>query len=278
MSHYFLFDEQNREFWNEICGSTFAELNKINLEDINQIESFDKHYFEFYPYLFDELNWVLQEANNCIEVGLGAGTISRYLASRCSNYVGFDISDRSCNFVRATFDNLKINGTIINRSILDTLDKSDFKKYDSAVAIGSLHHTGDLSLALANLESVVKPGGRILVMVYYYAQPKRILYDPFNFISNIINLLVNKQFHFEEKNRLIRKSSDKNLKNEPAPITTFSSRKLFSTRKDFKYTCSLQNSHRLGFKYFHISRNFVLKHFSRFIGVCIYARGTRLYQ
>lgn len=277
MSHNFPFDEQNREFWNEICGTTFAELNKMNLENINQIELFDKHYFEFYPYLFDELNWVLQGAKNCIEVGLGAGTVSRYLASRCSNYVGLDISDRSCNFVRTTFDNLKINGTILNRSILDIPDKSDLKKYDSAVAIGSLHHTGDLSLALANLESVVKPGGKILVMVYYYAQPKRILYNPLNFISNVINLLVHKQFHYKEKNSFVRKSSDKNLRGDPAPITTFSSRKLFSTRKDFKYSCSLQNSHRLGFNSIHVSRNFVLKHFSRFIGVHIYARGRRLH-
>lgn len=276
MTHNFQFNEQNRVFWNEICGTTFAAMNKIELKDMYQIESFDKLYFEFYPYLFDELNWVLEGAESCIEVGLGAGTVSRYLASRCRNYIGLDISDQSCNFVQSTFNYLQIKGRTVNRSILDTNDSSELKKYDCAIAIGSLHHTGNLNLALANLESIVKPGGRILVMVYNYLQPKRVLYTPIFAASNVISVFLNKKFCFEEKNRSVRKASDKNLKGDPAPITTYTSRKLFSVRKEFEYTTSFENSHKLGYRRFYIPRKFVLKHLSHLIGTDIYARGTRL--
>ena len=275
MTHDFKFDEQNRIFWNEICGTTFAETNNVELKDMSQIELFDKLYFEFYPYLFDELNWVLEGAENCIEVGLGAGTVSRYLASNCENYLGLDISDESCNFVRSTFDYLNLKGVTVNRSILNTVHPDELKKYDSAVAIGSLHHTGDLKLALKNLESVVKPGGRILVMIYSYSQPKRILYNPIFFISNMINVLIKRQFCFEEKNSLIRKASDKNLKGDPAPITTYSSRELFSNRKEVYYTSSLKNSHKLGYKFLYIPRSFVLKYLSPLVGTDIYARGVK---
>jgi hypothetical protein len=56
MNQDYQFDAQNRKFWNEICGTTFAELNNIELKDVSQLSLFDKLYFEFYPYLFDELD------------------------------------------------------------------------------------------------------------------------------------------------------------------------------------------------------------------------------
>ena len=114
MTHDFKFDEQNRIFWNEICGTTFAETNNVELKDMSQIELFDKLYFEFYPYLFDELDWVLEGAENCVEVGLGAGSTSRYLSSRTKKYLGVDISDASCNFVKSSFDFLHLEGRIEN--------------------------------------------------------------------------------------------------------------------------------------------------------------------
>jgi SAM-dependent methyltransferase len=276
MTENFRFNEQNRIFWNEICGTTFAELNRINLEDMNSITLFDKLYFEFYPYLKTELLWVLEGARNCIEVGLGAGAVSRFLASNCDEYMGLDVSDYSCNFVRSTFDYFQLKGKVINRSILDSHALKDLNQFDCAVAIGSLHHTGDLALALKNLESLIKPEGRVLVMIYNYAQPKRILYNPVVFISNAINVALNKTLYFEEKNRLIRKASDKNLKGDPAPITTYSSRKLFLNRKNMKYSYTLKNSHKIGLKKVSIPRNFVLKYLSQFIGTDIYARGKKL--
>ena len=276
MNKDFEFDNQNRLFWNEICGTTFAQLNKIELKDLSQIKLFDELYFRFYPYLFKELNWVLEGSKNCIEIGLGAGTVSRYLASHCGEYSGQDISDKSCDFVKSTFEYMNLKGNITNRSILDTYKSNEIEKYDSAVAIGSLHHTGDLNLALKNLESLVKPGGKILIMVYNYSQPKRVLFNPIMFISNIIYVLFNKQFSFEEKNRLVRKASDKNLKGEAAPITTYASRKIFSNRNEFNYTFTLKNSHKLGYKFLYIPRRFVLTFLSPFIGTDIYARGIRL--
>jgi SAM-dependent methyltransferase len=278
MKAYPEFDDQNRKFWNEICGSTFAEMNSIELKDLSQIKLFDELYFDFYPYLFKELNWVLEGAENCIEVGLGAGTVSRYLASNCKNYSGLDISDESCNFVQATFDFLQLKGKIVNRSILNDIDPNESEKYDSAVAIGSLHHSGDLNLALKNLELFVKPGGKILVMVYSYSQPKRILLNPLRYISNILNVLIKRRFYFEETNRIVRKASDKNLAGEPAPITTYSSRNLFLIRKEVNYKCSLKNSHKLGYKFLYIQRRFALKYFSPWIGTDIYARGIKLYK
>ena len=91
----------------------------------------------------------------------------------------------------------------------------------------------------------------------------------------MINVLIKRQFCFEEKNSLIRKASDKNLKGDPAPITTYSSRELFSNRKEVYYTSSLKNSHKLGYKFLYIPRSFVLKYLSPLVGTDIYARGVK---
>lgn len=270
------FDEQNRIFWNEICGTTFAEVNNIELNDISQILLFDKLYFEFYPYLFDELEWVLEGAENCVEVGLGAGSTSRYLSSRTKKYLGIDISDASCNFVKLSFDFLHLEGRIENRSILDSVGVNELNKYDCAVAIGSLHHTGDLDIALRNLESMVKPGGRLLIMIYNYAQPKRILHNPLLFFANKLSVIKKKQFAFAEKSEFIRKASDKNTKGDSAPLTIYSSRYFFIQERVAKYSCTLKNSHKIGFKSVYIPRNWALKYFSMIFGTDIYARGTKV--
>jgi len=276
MNQDYQFDAQNRKFWNEICGTTFAELNKIELKDVSQLSLFDKLYFEFYPYLFDELDWVLEGAKNCVEVGLGAGTTSRYLASRTKEYLGIDISDASCNFVRSSFEFLQLMGKFENRSILDSISVEELNRFDCAVAIGSLHHTGDLDVALKNLELMVKPGGRLLIMIYNYAQPKRILHNPLLFVANKLNVVQKKQFSFVEKSEFIRRASDKNTKGDSAPLTIYSSKDFFMHGKIVKYSCTLKNSHKLGYKSFYIPRNWALKYFSSIFGTDIYARGIKL--
>ena len=50
--------------------------------------------------------------------------------------------------------------------------------FDEVVAIGCLHHTGDLFGAIAEVRRVLKPGGRLVMMVYNRRSLRRALAAP----------------------------------------------------------------------------------------------------
>jgi SAM-dependent methyltransferase len=271
-------NQQNREFWDEACGSTFAMERNIDLRDLANLAKFDDAYHSFYPYLKEELDWVLGDSKRVIEVGLGLGTTSRYVAKRVPDYVGLDIAAGPCSFTQMSFDHYNLVGKVVCGSILDDSLVRDLGLFDSAIAIGSLHHTGDLDRALKNLEGIVKPGGRILVMVYYSFMPKRILMQPYKTFKEFRHSVSrsNSQFSWLEMNSNMRGHSDKNSAGVEAPITAYTSRKFFSARNRVSYKTRLRNSHRIKIWRYEIPRNIVLKTISWLIGVTIYARGEKL--
>src|SRR5207248_8777644 len=50
--------------------------------------------------------------------------------------------------------------------------------FDQVVSIGCLHHTGDLVRAVAECRRVLRPGGRLVVMVYNRRSARRMLLGP----------------------------------------------------------------------------------------------------
>ena len=271
-------NQQNRDFWDEACGSTFATDRNIDLRNLANLEIFDSAYHSFYPYLKKELDWVLGDSKRVIEVGLGLGTVSRYLANRVPEYVGLDIATGPCSFIQMSFDHYNLAGKVVCGSILDDSLVKDLGLFDSAIAIGSLHHTGDLDRALKNLEGMVKPGGRILVMVYYSFMPKRVFMQPYKTLKEFWHSIArsNSQTSWLEINSDMRRHSDENSAGVGAPITAYTSRRFFSGRNLVSYKTRLRNSHRIKISRYEIPRNFVLKTISRLVGVNIYARGESL--
>jgi SAM-dependent methyltransferase len=54
----------------------------------------------------------------------------------------------------------------------------DDASFDHVVSIGCLHHTGDLFGAVAECRRVLRPGGRLVVMVYNRRSARRLLLGP----------------------------------------------------------------------------------------------------
>ena len=73
-------DEQNADFWDEPCGMAFAGQRGYDIDVPAGLDGFDQAYFEFYPYLRGYVDRALADATSVVEVGLGLGTTSRYMA------------------------------------------------------------------------------------------------------------------------------------------------------------------------------------------------------
>ena len=273
------FDEENSSFWDEPCGSTFAEMYGLDPSTTDGLAEFDRNYMAFYPYLNEFLEAATSGADSVVEVGLGLGTVSRRLAQMGLDYVGIDVAKQPCEFVDASFKALGLNGTFYNRSILSTTRSDVAGPFDTAIAIGSLHHTGDLSLAVRRLEDLVTPGGRMLIMVYREFTPRRVLANPRRAWRHWRDLRVGRRFWWNENDADARLSHDANSRGEAPPSTAFASeeawRHLFSPEVTFEI--SRRNFHRIGLPktQFEIPRDAVLNSLGRLWGLDLYVSARK---
>lgn len=266
-------DSKNALYWSEPCGTPRANKMKLNLQKSEDLKIFDEWYFKFYSYLEHYLENTIEINNEVLEIGIGLGTVSRFLATRVKNLDLVDIAPDAIAFTKKSLVDLN-NVRYFTESILDFKPS---KKYDSIIAIGSLHHTGQLESAITNLEQFLKPGGKILIMVYYAFQPRRLILSPLQCLKNYVQIKNKREpnYIFQEHHEWLRKKADANSMGEAAPNTAYTSRKFFNHRPQMFYNVQLNNTHGIPFTNRMIGRNFLLKNLSRYIGCDIYAIGTK---
>jgi ubiquinone/menaquinone biosynthesis C-methylase UbiE len=217
-------NELNSKFWDELCGTNIARVLGVTDDSPESLELFDNWFFKFYPYLQHHLDPVVKSRGKVIEIGLGYGTVATYLMSQGLDYVGLDIASgpvqmankRALQLGRQT--EVAQIGNVLN---LSSFEESEF---DGAVAIGSLHHTGDFDTAIYELARTVKPDGIVVGMVYSLFSLRNWLMRPKLIWSEFIkNFKVGGcRVRADED---LRWMSDHNSSGEAAPATEYFSRR-----------------------------------------------------
>src|SRR5262249_26451353 len=139
----------NSEFWNELCGSTLARRLRITDSSPESLKRFDDWYFDFYPYLLPFVNSVGLAGKRALEVGLGYGSLSQKIAEAGAAYTGLDIASGPVSMVNHRLNQCGLPGWAVQGSALECPFPDH--SFDVALAIGSLHHTGNMVLALREL-------------------------------------------------------------------------------------------------------------------------------
>ena len=158
-------DRRNADFWDEVCGTTFARSLGITDRTPESLRRLDAAYLDFYPYLASYLPSPGGGADEVLEVGLGFGTVGQALAERGLRYQGVDIATGPVELMRERLEQLGARACEARVGSALELPYED-ESFDHYVSIGCLHHTGDVPRALAQARRVLRPGGRALVMLY----------------------------------------------------------------------------------------------------------------
>ncbi len=158
-------DQANAAFWDELCGSSLARMLGITDASPASLKKFDDWYMDFYPYLNRHIPFASMRGREVLEVGLGYGTVAQKIAEAGARYTGLDIAQGPVSMANERIRQCGGQGAAQQGSILAApfADAS----FDYVVAIGSLHHTGDLQRALDECRRVLRPGGSLVFMVYY---------------------------------------------------------------------------------------------------------------
>lgn len=149
-------DRANAEFWNEICGTSLA--SRLHNPTIR---NFDVHYLRLYPWLASMVKGLAHRHERVLEIGPGYGTVGRLIVKAGAHYTALDIAPKVVEHIHATTSPNAVLGNVLE---LDKHFEAD--SFDAVCAIGSLHHTGNLALAIEQVRRVLRPGGKLLAMIY----------------------------------------------------------------------------------------------------------------
>lgn len=208
---------RNSEFWNELCGSQLAKVLGINDSSVESLKKFDDWYFDFYPYLFNHIPFPDLKGKDVLEVGLGYGTVAQKLAQDGANYRGLDIAAGPVEMVNHRLRQMGVAGEAIQGSILEP--PFEPASFDAIVAIGCLHHTGDLRRAVEKCWDLLRPGGCLIFMVYYAYSYRRFRMAPAETSRYMARELMGYRGVVGQSNAVERAAYDANSEGGGAPHT-----------------------------------------------------------
>jgi SAM-dependent methyltransferase len=170
-------DDRNAAFWDELCGTNLARSLGITDASEPSLARFDEAYFALYPYLLGYLPRAAVQGR-LLEIGLGYGSLGEALARLGSDYHGLDLAAGPVAMMRARL--ARVPGARPEQAAQGSALELPFDdaSFDHVVSIGCLHHTGDLFGAVAECRRVLRPGGRLVVMVYNRRSARRLLLGP----------------------------------------------------------------------------------------------------
>jgi len=213
----------NSDYWSQLCGSRIAHRLGITAADPSAVETFDKWFFSFYPYVADEtfIPWSSLESSRVLEIGLGYGTTTRRLDKKAKEVVACDIALAPVVFSRSTTQ--RVAGA--QASVCNLPFRSN--SFDVVISLGCLHHTGDLRGSIRECFRVVRPGGTVVMMVYNRYSYKKFIVSPITTIRSFWHELRGNPWHRAGETVKVRVAHfwDRNTEGSAPPHTEFASRR-----------------------------------------------------
>jgi ubiquinone/menaquinone biosynthesis C-methylase UbiE len=268
-------DKKNEEFWNELCGSSFAKAHGIADHSISSLEKFDREYLKFYPYLLKHVPVHTMKGKKVMEVGLGYGTLGQQIAMAGAHYTGLDIAHGPVSKMKHRLALCNLPGTAIQGSILNCPLPSE--SLDCVVSIGCLHHTGDLKRALEETYRVLRKGGEAYLMLYNQRSYRQWWRWPTQTLRSVMGDYAT-GYRAEQGNQHQRAAYDANSAGEAAPATEFSSimrlKRALSPFSSVSFTKENADSVHL-YKRLHLPRDLLLGNLGRLLGLDIYLKAVK---
>jgi ubiquinone/menaquinone biosynthesis C-methylase UbiE len=100
-----------------------------------------------------------------LEVGCGNGyTLGKYAQAGAEVY-GIDVTETAVNISQKRFEYQKLKGDFVVGNAEDLPYEDNF--FDCVCSMGVLHHVPDTEKAVGEMHRCLKPGGRLIIMVYH---------------------------------------------------------------------------------------------------------------
>lgn len=157
--------EEVKEFWEQNPLSSAAINRAIGspeffriydrLREVNEPPGFASVLHEYSRF----------SGKRVLEVGCGNGyTLGKYAQAGAEVY-GIDVTETAVDISRKRFEYQRLKGDFIVGNAEELPYESNF--FDCVCSMGVLHHVPDTEKAVSEIHRCLKPGGRLIVMVYH---------------------------------------------------------------------------------------------------------------
>jgi len=151
-----------REYWNaHPCGTQFTNLEWGSKEFFEEVEKFR---YLTQPFMNEIVGFDKFVGKKVLEIGCGLGTDLLQFARNGANVTGVDLTPNSIELVRKRFsiEDLSVETKIADAENLPFENGS----FELVYSFGVLHHTPNTQKAIEEVYRVLKPGGKIIIMLY----------------------------------------------------------------------------------------------------------------
>ena len=151
-----------KAFWQKTpCGSTHAEAPEGTPEFYEQVA---RKRDALEPFIADYADFASARDQEVLEIGVGLGTDLLRFARAGALVTGIDLTERAVENAnrRLILEGLTGNLRVADAESLPFEDDS----FDVVYSWGVLHHTPAPERAIAEAQRVLRPGGRLCVMLY----------------------------------------------------------------------------------------------------------------
>jgi len=155
--------EDVREFWNtEACGTHFVPSYSDRKDFFAKFREYRYRTEWHIPLLvpFSE-----GRGRSVLEIGIGNGADGAMWAMNGAAYTGVDLTDAALEATRSHFEVLGLPGTF-QKGNAEQLNFPD-SSFDIVYSHGVLMCTPNMPAALDEIHRVLKPNGRVIVMLYH---------------------------------------------------------------------------------------------------------------
>lgn len=161
-------ENEIQNFWQqhpcgaELVGDLTAE-SRENYEDF--FARYDRYRYEKEPHILINLDRIDFKNKKVLEIGLGQGADGEQIVRRGGIYTGVDLTEESVKRTKMRFALRDLPSEEITQGSALRLPFDD-NSFDIVFSHGVLHHIPEIEKAQREIRRVLKPDGRLIVMVY----------------------------------------------------------------------------------------------------------------
>jgi SAM-dependent methyltransferase len=128
--------------------------------------AYDKFKYTHEPHILEELAQLDVKGKRVLEIGLGQGAESQKLIEAGAIYTGIDFTRESVDRVRRRCAIFGLPYEAIEQMNADSMTFSA-GSFDLVFSHGVIHHSPRIQTIVKEIQRVLRPGGRVVVMVYH---------------------------------------------------------------------------------------------------------------
>jgi len=151
-----------RAVWNnEPCGTHDIPFPRGSIE---YFELIAKRRYQLEPFIHKYAQFEEWSSKKILEVGCGVGTDLLQFAMAGADVTGIDLTQESSSLAKSRLQAYGRQGEVLITDT-ETLPFRD-SLFDLVYSWGVLHHTPNPEKAISEIHRLIKPGGKICIMIY----------------------------------------------------------------------------------------------------------------